>query len=137
MKVQTLNRTARRYLTVFFVMFAITSGTALAAGEQATTNGLVLSALLVTVLISYVIPIITSLLTRSEASPTVKQVVTAALSAINGFVTNSVLADGSAFFTKEALLLFFLSFISAQVSYGQLWKPHDINSKLAPTKGIG
>lgn len=127
----------RRGLVVFAMMFFITSGTAIAADASDTTTTIKLSALLTTVLVSYAIPIFTGLFTKVNASAGVKQAVTGLLAAINGFLVNATMDDGSAVFTKEALLLASLSFMLSLVSYGQLWKPHDINAKLAPDKGIG
>jgi len=101
------------------------------------TTTITLSAFLVTLLISYLIPLVTALLTKVTASPTVKQLVTAFLAAVNGFVVAATQADGSALFTKEMLLFAVISFITANVGYISLWKPHAIDTKIAPSKGIG
>lgn len=101
------------------------------------TTTITLSAFIVTLLVGYVIPLATALLTKVSASAGVKQFVTALLAAINGFVVTATMQDGTAVFSKQSLLFAILSFITANVGYVAGWKPHAIDSKVAPTKGIG
>jgi hypothetical protein len=95
------------------------------------------SAFIVTLIISYIIPLITAFVTKLGASVTVKQFVTAILAAINGFLTTSLTTDGSAVFTTSGLLFAILSFITAQIAYVSSYRPRNLNSKAAPEFGIG
>jgi hypothetical protein len=120
------------------VAFAAFSGTAHAAdGSGFTETTFTASAFVVTLIISYLIPLVTATITKLDASATVKQFVTAVLAAINGFLTNALTTDGGAFFSAQALLFAVLSFATAQTAYLGTYKPHRINSKIAPMKGIG
>lgn len=96
-----------------------------------------LSALVVTMIVSYLIPAITALLTKASASVGVKQFVTALLAALNGVVVTATQIDGTAVISKQAAVLALGSFIAAQASYVGLYKPHDANAKIAPAKGLG
>lgn len=98
---------------------------------------LTLSALVVTMIVSYLIPAVTALLTKANASAWLKQFVTALLAAVNGLVVTATQIDGTAVVSKQALVLALGSFIAAQASYVALYKPHDANAKIAPTKGLG
>jgi hypothetical protein len=95
------------------------------------------SALVMTMIISYIIPAITSLLTKLDAESWVKQAVTALLAAINGVVTAAIQIDGSAAISSDALLLALGSFIVAEAAYLSLYKPHNANAKLLPLVGVG
>lgn len=96
-----------------------------------------LSAFIVTLVVAYLIPLVTAFITKVSASTTLKQFVTLVLSAASGFITNATMQDGTAVFTKQALLFAVLSFATANVAYLGTWKPHDINAKTAPRAGLG
>lgn len=98
---------------------------------------LTLSALVVTMIVSYLIPAVTALLTKANASAWLKQFVTAVLAAANGLVVTATQIDGTAVISKQALVLALGSFIAAQASYVGLYKPHAANAKIAPAKGLG
>lgn len=96
-----------------------------------------LSALIVTTIVTFLIPAVTALLTKATASTGLKQFVTALLAAINGVVVTATQVDGTAVISKQALILALGSFLAAQAAYVGLYKPHDANGKIAPDKGLG
>lgn len=96
-----------------------------------------LSAELVLVLVSVAIPVLTGLITKADAKPTVKQVVTITLAAVNAVVVANVAEDGSAVLTNSVLLDAGVSWAIAVTSYLGIYKPHDSNDHLAATKGLG
>jgi len=98
---------------------------------------LTLSALVVTMIVSYLIPAVTALLTKASASAGVKQFVTALLAAVNGLLVTATQVDGTAVVSKQAVVLALGSFIAAQAAYVGLYKPHAANAKIAPNKGLG
>lgn len=102
-----------------------------------TLVSVTLSATLVTMLVSYVIPILTAFITQSSASTGLKQFVTALLSAINGLIVGGLVNDGSAALSKESILFAVGSFVLANVSYITFWKPRSLNAKVAPNFGVG
>lgn len=110
-----------------------------AADEPITTvtSQIQFDAFLVTALVSLIIPFFTGLLTKINASPTIKQVVTIVLAAVNTLVVSSTLQDGTAVISKENGLLWALSTATAVLSYLGYYKPHDANAKLSPESGIG
>lgn len=101
------------------------------------TTTITLSAFLVTLVVGYLLPLGTALLTKLRASASVKQLITAVLSAVNGFIVTSTVQDGTAVFSKETLLFAILSFVTANVGYVYTFKPHGLDEKMAPHKGIG
>ena len=96
-----------------------------------------LSATLVALVGSLVIPAITALLTKATASVGIKQAVTALLSAVSGLLAVSTQLDGTAVISKPAVVLAIGTFLSAQAAYWGLWRPHELNAKVAPTAGLG
>lgn len=107
------------------------------APAVAPVASLTLSAFVVLVVTSFLIPLATGILTKLAASPTVKQVVTLILSAINGLVVTSTQADGTALLSLATAQYTLLSLGIAIVSYLGIYKPHDVNAKLAPEAGFG
>jgi hypothetical protein len=96
-----------------------------------------LSAILVTLIVTMVLPALTALVTKSTASASIKQFVTALLAAVTGLVVTSTQLDGTAVFGKESALLALSTFILAQATYWGLWRPHQVNATVAPTVGLG
>lgn len=95
------------------------------------------SAYLVTSLIGTAIPALTSLLTKLSAHPLLKALIAAFLSAVTAFLVQAQLSDGSAVFSKRSVLLALIVFGVSQLSYLALYKPNNVNQKLAPNVGIG
>lgn len=101
------------------------------------TTTITISAFVVTLIVSYLIPLATALITKVTASTNVKQLVTAVLAAITGFLTTAVAADGTAVFSMQTLLFAIISFSTANIGYVYTFGPRGIGFKIAPTKGIG
>lgn len=96
-----------------------------------------ISAILVTLIVTMILPALTAAITKSTASVGIKQFVTALLSAVTGLVVVSTQLDGTAVFSKEAALLALSTFILTQATYWGFWKPHAVNEKAAPAVGLG
>lgn len=96
-----------------------------------------LTATTVLLLVSVVIPILTGLLTKLNASTTVKQVVTLTLAAANTLIVSNTMADGGAVLTDSVLTDAAVSWIVAVAAYLGVYEPHDTNRKLAATTGLG
>lgn len=107
------------------------------ATAVAPVASLTLSAFTVVIITSLLIPLATGLVTKLAASATVKQIVTAAISAVVGIVTVSTQADGTAVVSLATLQYALLSFAIAVVGYLGLYQPHNTNAKLAPNVGLG
>lgn len=97
---------------------------------------LTLSAFSVLVLTSLLIPTLTGLVTRLNATATVKQIITALISTIAGVVTTASQIDGTAVISLATLQYAVLSFLIATVGYLGLYKPHQADEKLGPDIGI-
>ena len=93
---------------------------------------LTVPALLVTIIVSHLTPILTGLLTRINASASAKQVV----AAFTGLVASSTLADGTAVFSTSTLTLAAIAFVANQTAYLGLYRPHSANSYLLPNSGV-
>lgn len=96
-----------------------------------------LTVMITTLIVSYLIPAATSLITKANASTWLKQFVTALLAAANGVIVTATQLDGTAVISKSAVVLALGSFIAAQAAYVGVYKPHNANGKLAPNSGIG
>lgn len=136
----------RRFMFGVAIVLAAIIGPAAIAGAQAIENdttaiapvaSLTLSAFVVLVLVSFLIPVAVGLITKSTASATVKQVVLLVLSAVTGLVTTATQADGTAVISLTSVQYALLALGIAITSYLGIYKPHDTNAKLAPNAGIG
>lgn len=96
-----------------------------------------LSAMLVLLIVTMVLPALTAAITKSSASAGVKQFVTALLSAASGFLITATQLDGTAVLSKESAVLALSAFILAQATYWGFWRPHAINDKVVPAVGLG
>ena len=107
------------------------------APAVAPAAALTLSAFFVLVLTSFLIPLAVGLLTKLNASPTVKQVLTLVLSSITGLVTTATQADGTAVISATSAQYALLALGIAIVSYLGIYKPQGANARLAPNSGLG
>lgn len=96
-----------------------------------------LSAIIVTLIVTYAIPAITALLTKANASVGLKQFITALLAAVNGLLVTATQLDGTAVISKQSLVLALASFLASQAAYRGLYRPHALNARLAPNVGLG
>lgn len=95
------------------------------------------SALIVTMLVSYVLPALVALTTKLTAGTWLKQFVSGLLAAITGLVVTATQLDGTAVFSKDALLLALGAFVLSQANYISLYRPHAADAKIAPQAGLG
>lgn len=96
-----------------------------------------LSALTVTLLGSFLIPAIVALITKSSAGVWLKQFVTGLLAAATALISTTTQLDGTALLSSSSILMALGAFILAQATYVSVYKPHDVNSKMAPSRGLG
>lgn len=137
----------RRFLLAAAIALAALLGPAatMAAAEDIPNDAtavapvatLTLNAFTVLVVTSLLIPLATGLVTKLAASATVKQIITAAISAVVGVVTTSTQVDGTAVVSLTTVQYALLAFAIATVGYLGLYKPHQANAKLAPNAGVG
>lgn len=105
------------------------------AGETLST--VTIDAIVVTLLVSLVIPLLNGILTKANASAGVHQIVTLVLSAATGFLATATQADGTAVFSMHSLFLALLALVVSIASYLGIYKPHNANAKLGADKGLG
>lgn len=96
-----------------------------------------LTPIVVTMLSGLGIPIIVGIVTKSGAAPQVKQVVTIVLAGVAALITSSTLADGSAVFSLETLLLAAMAWLVAIASYLGVYRPLNLNDHTLPNTGLG
>lgn len=100
-----------------------------------------LSALTVTLLVSLVIPVVTGLLTKASLSSGIKGLITLVLNAVNALIVGATLADGTAAFSQETLVVFLFGLAISVATYVGVYKPLNVTSNegglLAPAHGIG
>lgn len=89
---------------------------------------LTLSALTVSVLISFVIPVVTGVLTKYSTSSGVKGLVTLVLNAVQSLVVTATVADGTAVLSAPTLVTFALSLAISIATYAGVYRPLDITS---------
>lgn len=102
----------------------------------AVVTSITLGPLVVQALVSVVIPIGTGLVTKSTASPAVKQTVTIVLSGSSALIVSSTVG-GAAVISMESLALAIMSWVIAIASYAGVYQSREINQSLAPERGIG
>jgi hypothetical protein len=132
-----------------FVLFILTAVAALlfisppfaSAGGFAVVEPLApsftLSALIVTLIGSYLIPAVVALITKSNANTWLKQFVTGLLAAVTALISTATQLDGTALISTSSILLALGSFILAQATYVSVYKPHNVNARTAPMRGLG
>jgi putative effector of murein hydrolase LrgA (UPF0299 family) len=104
-----------------------------------------LSAFVVSLVVGTLIPILTGIVTKASLSSGVKGLITLVLSMVSAAVTAAVVSDGSAVFSRDTLLLFFITFVQGIAAYYGVLKPLGVTSTpnsegkagLAPGTGIG
>lgn len=110
-----------------------------------------LDALTVSLLISLVIPVVTGFVTKATLSSAWKGVITLVLNGLAAFITASILVDGSAQFTQQAISQWAIGMGVSVAMYTGVYKkagitssefiPHvgdaPVEGKLGPAKGLG
>ena len=89
-----------------------------------------LDAMVVSLLVGTLLPILVGLVTKLNVSGGVKAVLLLTLSVVQGAVVNATQVDGSAVFSKETLLLAGVGWVTAIASYYGLLKPTNISPKV-------
>ena len=95
------------------------------------------SAMLVTIIVTYLQPFATALVTKFKAKTGVKQFVAVLVAAITGCLVSATQLDGTAIVSQESALLFLTILLGGQASYQGLMKSHNINGKMLPKLGVG
>ena len=104
------------------------------------TAGTGLSALTVTVILSFVLPFLNGLITHINASKTLKGAVGMFLSAAAALVANAVGNDVTAFISQQVFTYAVLAFVIQLTTYLGFYRnigDGGINNFLAPNAGIG
>lgn len=96
-----------------------------------------LSAVLVTVVVGTILPLLVGLVTKLEASSRLKGALLVVLNVVQGVVIAATAADGSATFTVDTLVLFGVGVLVSLLSYYGVYKPNEVPAKLAPNFGLG
>lgn len=91
----------------------------------------------VTIIVGTLIPILVGILTKFDASPRVKSIISIVLNAIQALIVSSVTADGAAAISKQTAILWALGVITSVATYTGVWKPNNVPAKLLPNVGIG
>lgn len=110
-----------------------------------------LDALTVSTLISFIIPVLTGVLTKATLATAWKGVITLVLNGVAAFVTSATLVDGTATITQQAIVQWALGMAISVAMYTGIYKKAGITSstytpsgtdvavpgKLAPAVGLG
>jgi hypothetical protein len=96
-----------------------------------------LNSTIATLIASAFIPLIVGLLTKSTASAKLKAIVSIVLNAVQALIVSSATSDGSSVISTQTLILWVIGVATSVGSYIGVWKPVDINQKLAPSFGLG
>lgn len=96
-----------------------------------------LSPFTVVVISSFVIPVITGLLTKESASAKTKALVSSIQAIVAGFVTTATQADGSAVFSQALIQNTVLTIVMQLAVYLGVYKPIvNLNARTLPDKGL-
>ena len=96
-----------------------------------------ISALIVTILIGCVIPILVGIITKINASSRLKGALLLVLNLVQGAIIAGTTATGDAVFTADSLVLFAVGVATSLATYYGIYKPADVAAKLVPTFGLG
>lgn len=105
------------------------------ASAVAPIGSLTLNAFTVTLLVSVLIPIATGIASRVIHSTTGLQIFTAAVATATGLITTATQLDGTAVLSLASLQLAAIDFVVATAMYLGIYKPHNVNAKLAGASG--
>lgn len=89
-----------------------------------------------TMLTGLVLPFVVALITKASASSTFKGVIGIILAALAALIERATLTDGGAVFTSALLFDVLMVYGPQLLTYLGVWKQVDLNSKIAPTKGL-
>jgi ABC-type uncharacterized transport system permease subunit len=95
------------------------------------------NSLVVSIILGTVIPIVVGLVTKLNASRKLKGGLLVTLSAFQAFVVSATMSDGSASFSRESTLLFFVGLATSLAMHYGVYVPVEVPNKLAPEFGLG
>ena len=95
------------------------------------------NSLLVVFITGTALPLIVSIVTKSDGSKGLKQAVTAAGSAVTAALATATTMDGTAIISTETLASALIAWVSAMAAYNGLYKPNSVNEKVLPGFGLG
>lgn len=98
---------------------------------------LTLSAAAVTFIVGVLLPLANGLVTKFNASNTVKIIVSMLTAAIAALIVQATVADGSAVFTRELVERAIFMYAVQLLTYLGVYKPQATHAKLLPEKGVG
>lgn len=138
----------QQYLRLMFVWFtAIIAINTLfpslvsAAGIAEPINGgdtvasLRVSALFVQAIVAVFIPILVGLVTNVNDQPKIKGALEIVVTAVSALIVQATLADGSAVFTEQTVLVWLVGLGASLVAYAKVWKPAGITSSAVQLPG--
>lgn len=118
----------RQFLAAFLLVTLLGAVFDQAYAATETLDSVRLTPLVVSVLISFVLPLLTGLLSRASWSAGAKGLMTLILTAVQTVVVQNTVEDGGAFFSQEVLIAFALSLAISITSYVGVYKPLKLTS---------
>lgn len=109
------------------------------AQEIVSPTQVVLAPPIVMVVISILIPLAVGLVSKASLASGVKAVLLLVFNALNAFIVTAIVADGSAYVTKQSFMNFVLGVVVSVATYFGVYKPVGLSSHgaLGPDVGIG
>jgi len=101
-----------------------------------TLASLELSATMVTLLISLIIPVIVGLVTKADLPSQWKGLASLVLNLVSAGIVNATVSDGTAVWSTETLTVALIAAAISVTTYLGIYKPIDLNARLAPDKGL-
>lgn len=95
-----------------------------------------LSATTMSFIVGAVIPLIVGFVTNVKDHAFFKGFLMLIFNALNAFITQATLADGSAVFEKATVMLFLVGTATSLVAYYNAWKPLKATSSLVPVRQL-
>jgi chromate transport protein ChrA len=91
-----------------------------------------ISAPVVRVIQGVILPVLLAVLYKAGGSPWVKGLITIIASALTALITNAVLDTGTAVFSQQYILDWFMTWAPTVLMYVGVYSKIDINAKLGP-----
>jgi hypothetical protein len=91
-----------------------------------------LSAMVVSLIVGFVLPILVAILTRWDSK--VKGLLLTVLSAVTALIANGTLGDGTAIVSQQSLVIFLGTLASGIAGFIAIWKPARLTSSVSIVK---
>lgn len=91
----------------------------------------------VSVILSFIIPVLTSAVSHSDAPAKIKGNIALVLSAAAGLISAAVSSDGTAIISQTAFQAAALAWAIQTAAYNNIYKPRGLNKKVLPDVGLG